>query len=323
LGLGDEHPTLDAIHSREANDLKGRHLGIEERPLGRALRGGQFVDYEVELVRSGRERRRIASTGTSVRDADGDVSMAIVVFRDVTELRRLELLREEYLSLISHDLRNPLDTVLMAISLLKDSPETDGGPRLPAGARAKTAERAERNVKRMATMLDELSESATLESQGIPLRGVACDLRTLVADAVDSLDDARARRIRIEADDASPYFVLADALRLERVVANLLTNALKYSAEDAPVKVRLARKGNEVELAVVDRGIGIPSESSNLLFQRYYRTSAGKARASGLGLGLYIARLIVEAHGGRIEVSSEVGQGSTFKVTLPSSAAMP
>jgi signal transduction histidine kinase len=183
------------------------------------------------------------------------------------------------------------------------------------------AERAERNAMQMKAMLDELTEATSLESRGVALRRAACDLRGLVAGVVDRMDDARARRITFEIDDASPHVVLADASRLQRVVANLLTNALKYSAEDAPVNARLARRGNAVEIDVVDRGIGIAPESVKMLFDRYYRTTAGKARASGLGLGLYIARLIVEAHGGRIEVSSEVGEGSTFKVILPSHAA--
>jgi len=112
-----------------------------------------------------------------------------------------------------------------------------------------------------------------------------------------------------------------NASRLERVVANFVTNALKYSAEDAPVSVRLARRGSDVSLEVIDRGIGIAPESVNRLFERYYRAPGGKARASGLGLGLYIARLIVEAHGGRIDVSSEVGKGSTFRLILRSHTA--
>lgn len=121
--------------------------------------------------------------------------------------------------------------------------------------------------------------------------------------------DDRARRVHVETDDSQKYLVFADAPRLERVIANLLTNALKYSAGDADVNVRLARKDDDVELSVIDRGIGIPPESVRRLFERYYRTTPGRARASGLGLGLYIARLIVELHGGRIEVASEVGEG--------------
>jgi signal transduction histidine kinase len=166
-------------------------------------------------------------------------------------------------------------------------------------------------------MLAELTESTTLELHGVELHREAWDLRKLVADVVGCLDEDRARRITITTDKASRYTVLADGPRLERVINNLLTNALKYSAENAPVLIRIAQTDSGIELDIVDRGIGIAPESIKRLFDRYYRTPGGKARASGLGLGLYIARLIVEAHGGRIGVHSVVGEGSTFRLNLP------
>ena len=313
LGFGEEDlSNVTALNSVEAHDLEGRPLEREAHPLMRALRGEQFVDYEVLQVRPSGERRRVVSTGTSVRDDSGNVALAIVVFRDVTELRLLEQQRDEYVALISHDLRSPLSGVLMFVDGMKRSLEQKG-------LAVNLAERAERNVMRMKAMLEELTEATTLESHGVALKRVACDLRELVAGVVDGLGDG-ARRITIDADDGSPYVVLADASRLDRVLANLLTNALKYSAEDAPVCARFARRGSEIDLDVIDRGIGIAPESVKMLFDRYYRTAGGKARAAGLGLGLYIARLLVEAHGGRIDVSSEVGNGSTFRVTLPSHA---
>jgi signal transduction histidine kinase len=277
------------------------------------LRGEHFTDYEVLYERANGERRRVASTGTSISGEDGGVALAIVVLRDVTDLRRLERQREEYLGLISHDLRDPLSAIMASAFMLKES--------LTKRALVKEvnlAERAERNVTRMGAMLDELTESTSLESQGLELSGVSVDLRDIVVNAVDRLDDARVRRVSIVADDAS-HIVFAD-MSLERVVANLLTNALKYSAEDAPVIARVANTGATVELEVIDHGIGIAAESVKLLFDRYYRTRPGKERARGLGLGLYIARLIVEAHGGRIDVMSEVGKGSTFKLSLPAVA---
>jgi signal transduction histidine kinase len=249
-----------------------------------------------------------------VRDDSGNVALAIVVLRDVTEVRRLEQQRDEYLALISHDLRSPLSGIMILVDGMKRSMAQNG-------LTVNLAERAERNAMRMKAMLAELTEATTLESQGVMLRRVTCDLGDLVASVVDGLDDAGARRITIDTGDASPYTVLGDPSRLERVVGNLLTNALKYSAEDAPVSARFARKGGEIELEVIDRGIGIAPESVKMLFDRYYRTTAGEARATGLGLGLYIARLIVEAHGGRIDVSSEVGKGSTFRLVLPSHVA--
>ena len=311
LGAGDQElADIDALQRYEAQGLDGQPLGIEQRPLARALRGEEFKDYEVVRMRPNGERRHVVSTGTSVRDGNGELALAIIVFRDVTELRRLEQQRAEYLALISHDLRNPLNVVMMAVGTMKTVIEQKRPVSLGL------ADRAERNSKRMTAMLDELREVTRLEGGGRVLEAVACDLRELVEDVVDSIDDARGR-IAIETDDGPPYVVLAEAPRLERVIANLVTNALKYSGEEAPVKVRLVRRENAVELAVIDRGIGIAPESVKRLFDRYYRTPAGMAQASGLGLGLYIAHLIVEAHGGRIDVSSEVGKGSTFRLVLP------
>ncbi len=312
LGLGDaDLTTVAALNALQADDLEGRPLGSEQRPLMRALRGERFVDDEVLRTRPNGEQRRVLSTGTSVRDEGGNVAMAIVVFRDVTELRRLEQQRDEYLALVSHDLRSPLSGILMFVSGMKRSMVETGLP-------VSLAERAEKNVLRMKAMLDHLTEVTILESQGIALQQVVCDLREVAVGVVDGMDDEAARRVTIETDDAPSYRVLGDPARLERVVGNLLTNALKYSPESAPVNVRVARAGSEVELDVIDRGIGIEPESVKRLFDRYYRTRAGKERARGLGLGLYIARLIVEAHGGRIEVSSEVGKGSTFRLFLRS-----
>jgi PAS domain S-box-containing protein len=310
LGLRDaDLTTVAAFSALQAHDLEGRPLGSEQRCLKRALGGERFVDAEVLRTRPNGEQRRVLSTGTSVRDESGNVAMAIVVFRDVTELRRLEQQRDEYVALISHDLRSPLSGILMFVSGMKRSMEQTGLP-------VSLAERAERNVLRMKTMLDDLTEVTAFESQGIALQRVVCDLRELVVGVLDGMEDDAARRVTVETDDAPSYAVLGDPARLERVVANLLTNALKYSPESAPVTVRVARTGSEVELDVIDHGIGIAPESVTRLFDRYYRTRAGKELASGLGLGLYIARLIVEAHGGRIAVSSAVGEGSTFRLFL-------
>jgi PAS domain S-box-containing protein len=318
FGFGDEDVhSIDAFQSLQSCGLDDQPLSGDQLPLARALRGEQFTDYEVRYTLRSDEQRTVVSTGTSVRDEDGSITLAIVVFRDVTRLRRLEEQREEYLALISHDLRNPLSNVLMCSTLLKQGLQKEGLPRY-----ASLAERAERNIAQATEMLDELSESTSLELHGVALKREECDLTALVSEVVGRLDDTSAARVKITSDGTSrPFLVLADAAQIGRVVTNLLTNALKYSAEDAPVLVRLTRTEDRVDLEVIDRGIGIAPESLKRLFDRYYRAAGGRARASGLGLGLYIVRLIAEAQGGRIGVCSEVGKGSTFRLSLPSLAA--
>ena len=316
LGFEDgDLRSLDAFQSLEADDLEAHPLPREHRALMRVLKGEKLTDYQVLCIRPDGERRHLLMEGTSVR-VGGSVALAILVLRDVTELRHVERQRDEYLALISHDLRNPLSTILLFMSTLKRSMVDKG-----LSGEVRLVERAERNARHMNEMIEDLTETTSLESQGFALERVACDLRELVAGVVDRLDDASARRVTMETEDGSPYIVFADASRLERVVANLLTNAFKYSGEGTAVTTRLTRNGSTVELAVVDRGIGIEPESVERLFERYYRTPSGKVRAGGLGLGLYIARLIVEAHGGRIAVSSAFGKGSTFRMVIPSPAA--
>ncbi|MEO8799825.1 MAG: sensor histidine kinase, partial [Polyangiaceae bacterium] len=156
----------------------------------------------------------------------------------------------------------------------------------------------------------------TLESQrGIRLVNRACDLRGLVTGIIDALDDASRRRIVLETNETMAC-VLAEPQKIERAITNIISNALKYSPEKETVRVVLGQRNGDVFLEVVDHGLGIAASHVPRLFERYYRAPTGGS-FSGLGLGLYITGLIVEAHGGRIEVASNIGTGSTFTLLLP------
>lgn len=302
---------VDDLDSVEIQRPDGTPCPAQERPLARALRGEEFGECELIHVGADGVVRRLITSGTSVRDARGNVDLAIVVLRDVTELRRVERERDEYVALISHDLRSPLNSIVLASSLLKELNQSN--ERFEAGP---IIDRLARNALRMGAMIAELLESTRLELQGRALDKERCDLRGLVAVIVRDLQDPRRPRIVFTAGD-EPACVLAETPRIERAIVNLITNALKYSPDDTTVRISVGREGGDVVVEVGDSGIGIAAQDLPKLLQRGYRAPNGK-RVAGLGLGLYITDLVARAHGGRIDVTSELGKGSTFRLRLPS-----
>ena len=227
---------------------------------------------------------------------------------DVTERKLHEQFREQYVGLISHDLRTPISTISMSAAVL----EHMLGSHSLAGA-GRPLEMISRNAKRLSGMVEDLLETTRLESGRLQLHLSSFDLAQLVATVTGEMGAAASRAVRCEAVPGAK--VRADAGRIERVLENLIGNALRYSPPGTPVTVRLEASATEATVTVADRGPGISADESSKLFQRFYRTAG--TSAEGIGLGLYNSRLIVEHHGGRIWVDSVPGSGSTFGFTLP------
>lgn len=229
--------------------------------------------------------------------------------RHAADLEAVFRSREDLLRMLSHDVRTPLTVVLTQAELLRRGPETEPEEiARRAGAIATSA-------RRISAMVSDLLDMTLLENGPIRLaprvlafRGFALELcaRLAGAVAVERVD------VEVEEDDA----VTADPDRLERVLVNLLTNALKFAP--AETRVTLAGRSGPEDFVVTvrDRGPGVPPDELPRLFQRFYR-ARGAAGKPGIGLGLYVARLLTEAHGGRIEVESRAGEGTTFRVILP------
>ena len=270
--------------------------------------------YEVEILTKDGERVPV-----EIRLAplyrDGQVIGAQVIARDIRERKQLEQMREDFIASVSHDLRTPLASITgFTEVLLSEAP----GPLTEVQQEFLDiiAESGERLLK----LVNQILDVSKLDSGRFELHPAPVDLRLMVKSLVDQIRPlATKKQIALEVEIASDLPVItADPDRMERVLANLLSNAVKFTPEGGSVRVRLMCNGEAIRCEVSDTGIGIPSEDLPHLFERFRRASnAQKRRVKGAGLGLYISKAIVEAHGGEIGVESRLGEGTTFWFTLP------
>lgn len=311
--LSDEEAEGVNRHAARRFTVDGTPIPREQWAISRLARGERVVDSEYILERPDGTRRRVITSGSGLHDEQGRFELGIMVTRDVTDMRALEESREDFIRSISHDLRQPL-TVIQGHAqilhmLLRKRQLADG--RIDDSLTA-----LEINARRIGAMINDLVESARLEGGKLRLNKEPAHLAGLLLDFVDrSFGPDQKARVEVVVPEEI-LIVPVDPERLERAVVNLVGNALKFSPEDSLVTVSAAQDNGEAVVSVSDRGIGIPTDDVPNLFERFYRSRTTQQK-EGLGLGLYIARLIVEAHGGRLWVESEPGQGSTFRFTLP------
>ncbi len=249
-------------------------------------------------------------------EKDGSASRLLLATHDITDRKRAEEEHEAFIHTISHDLRAPLTIIKGHAELVRDSLERAG----VNGTLQESISAISRSVQRMSSMIRDLVESARLEAGKPRMELHPVSLPDYVANLLE-----RARmllavdRITVDIPPDLPA-VSADYDRLERILVNLLSNALKYSPEDAPVLMTAKPRKEMVVVSITDQGEGISPEDVPRLFDRFFRTKTALS-TEGIGLGLYITKMLVEAHGGSIWLESTPGKGSTFFFTLPIAAA--
>jgi signal transduction histidine kinase len=295
-------------------DAEGKPLAAGSGPVERALAGETVRSLHLRTIHPETGRRGwVAASAAPICGADGRIDGAVLTFSDETSVYGLHEERDDLLRAITHDLRTPLNAILMQAHFVE---------RGTAGTDRGTSERARSIVKsceRMSEMLQELADSAMLEAGRLHFAPQPVDVAAFVEELLARLRGGLdVDRVKFVAEPGLPPAV-ADPRRLERILVNLVSNALKYSPAQTEVEVRTAAVEAGVEISVADHGVGISPEDQVHLFERWFR-SKGTRRPEGLGLGLYITRLLVEAQGGRIRVETAMGQGSTFRVWLPAYA---
>ena len=300
---------------REANRegerlLSGRHGDVLVMDAVRSLlptvgaASDPHVSGHVDLA--GPPRRNLAIDIRYL--ADGD---RLVIVEDITERRRLEEVRRDFVANISHELKTPIG----AIALLAETMCDEDDPALLG----RLSDRVHREALRVGSTIDDLLLLSRLESaapspvQQVPVSSVIGE----AVDRVRTAADARGVTLRVEQADAS-LTVPGDRGQCVSAVCNLLDNAVKYSDGGAVVTVRAAASDGSVVIDVVDTGIGIPARDLERVFERFYRVDRARSRSTGgTGLGLAIVRHVAHNHGGTVAVSSREGEGSTFSLRLP------
>ncbi len=312
--LGDS--MADMASRAGLTDARGRPLGLENISTNRALRGERVENLEQDLPMPGGPTRHLLVSAAPLGQP-GDVQGAVVVWRDITYIKELERMRAEFLSMVSHELRSPLTSILGYAQLMQRE-VARGGPPRDIGARLETIVD---QSKRVNLMINGLLEASRAEAGRLSLRWKDVDLARLIRKVVASMATlAPEHRFQVDLPPEVPH-VRADTARIEQVLRNLLGNAIKFSLPNTQVTVALRAEPQRFVVSVADQGRGISREDIDSIFVPFHRVrQAGGREVKGVGLGLFISRSIVEAHGGDMWVESQLGKGSTFYFSLPRNA---
>jgi PAS domain S-box-containing protein len=232
------------------------------------------------------------------------------IFSDITERKKAEQLKDEFISLVSHEIRTPLTILIGALGVAMTEGIT------PEDAKSMLRDAMD-GAESLNQIVDNLIELSRYQSDRLKLKKEPVEVRAVVQNIIENERISLANHnLRIDMPEDLPL-VPADRIRVELILVNLLTNAAKYSAEGAEIRVSALAENKKLNISVIDQGIGIPAEKIGSLFQPFERLENEMRPAKGLGLGLLVCKRLVEAHGGKISIESEPGKGSTFSFTLP------
>jgi two-component system phosphate regulon sensor histidine kinase PhoR len=291
-----------------------RHADLKEL-IDQARSGSEPVTGEIEL--GGLKPRRLLVRAAQL---PGNEEQIFAVFVDVTEVRKLESMRRDFVANVSHELRTPVTAIRSAAETLQLVPPSD-----PA-IREQFIAIVARNAERLHDLVEDLLDLSRIESQKLRLAIEPLEARAVLVQ-VSSLFRERADRKEVELVHDVPAGlprVLADRRALEHVITNLVDNAVKYCGERSRVILRGVESGSELRLSVEDEGPGIDERHLPRLFERFYRVDAGRSRElGGTGLGLSIVKHLTEAMGGTVGVTSKPGSGTTFTITLKKAEPRP
>lgn len=321
------NPALEDLTGLEASETSGRHcwevFGCkrdgklacgEVCPFDRVFStGDSLTDVSFQVHRPDSKPIWVTGSYAPVKDMEGQFRFGIGSIRDVTKAKEVEQLQNDFVSIVSHELRGPLTAIkgFVQTLILK-------GENLSLDMRQDFLSTINEQADRLNQLVEDLLNVSRIESRRLHMTMTEVDIEALCRKLLNQFRAKWGERdIVIESDPSVPL-VQADEKKLDEVLVNLIDNAVKYSPDGGTVKVTMTPKEDSVEVSVEDSGIGISPEEAARLFEKFHRIATPETRdIGGTGLGLYIVKNLVEAHGGRIIVTSAEGVGSTFSFTLP------
>ena len=276
------------------------------------LTKGQRASARVE-INSGINQRVLRLQTTPLRFGNKNIDGVVGAFIDITQLERLEGIRQAFLANVSHELRTPLTSITAYTETLLDGGIEDQANSL------KFLNTIQRNAERMRNLVNDISELSLIESGAVPLTFSPIRLAVIVNEVFNGLAP-RSKKYQVHLRNEIPpdCIVTADQRRLEQILINLIDNAIKFNKPHGEVVVSAESQADQTILHIRDTGAGIPAEHLPRVFERFYRVDKARSRdLGGTGLGLAIVKHLTRAHGGEAEVKSEVGKGCEFIIKLP------
>ncbi|MEY2504205.1 MAG: two-component system, OmpR family, phosphate regulon sensor histidine kinase PhoR [Verrucomicrobiota bacterium] len=290
-----------------------RHASVDRLVL-EAVRMRQPRQESIQMSRGPSEGRELEVTAVPLGEDSAQMEGAVILFRDITQLKQMEEIRREFVANVSHELRTPLSIFRGYLETLLDDPHQ------PPGELLRILEIMERHSDRLNALVEDVLSLARLESPGPALDFSEVDLAELLHSTMRDWEKRfAAAQLKSHLNFPGNLPLLnADENRLQEVIYNLLDNAVKYSQPGGMVSLHAELEGERVRISVADQGVGIRESDLPRIFERFYRADKGRSRElGGTGLGLSIVKHIVQLHGGTVEATSEPGKGTTISVLLP------
>jgi PAS domain S-box-containing protein len=320
------------IFGYTANEIVGKNMSIiiptdridEEKMIIENIRLGKKV-HHFETARIAKDKRKlnISLTISPIKNENGKVIGASTVARDITEkaelqkkqqlytekLKELNNYKDEFMAMASHELNTPLTVIMATLQILEHKMEND--------ANINFVTKALLSVNKLAGLIGNLLDVSKVQSGKFVIQPAKFDLNVLLQQVIEDIQQTSLRHSIIFKGNGKQLIVNADRERIEQVIINLLTNAIKYSPNAQQVLVETYVKNKKIEVCIKDFGIGIPAEELDQVFSRFFRGQGTASTFSGSGIGLYISSEIIKLHRGEIWADSEIGKGATFYFTLP------